>query len=140
MKKVRKGKKMLITMLLVVAVVLATIVIVSIVRKNKSKEPENENTVITLPETTYSEMEVKNVQMEYLKDNDETEIKMEIHNTTSNKIEKEKFDVVWIGPDEKILGKINTQIKDLDVGEQHNLSVILPGNLTETKEIKLVKK
>lgn len=141
MKKVRKGKKMLIILLIAIVAIIATVVIVNIKKKQQTpSEPEAESEIIPLPETTYSEMEVKNVQMEYLKDNNETEIKMEIHNTTSNKIDKEKFDVVWIGPNEETLAKINTQIKDLDVGEQHNLSVILPGNLTKTKEIKLIEK
>lgn len=95
---------------------------------------------IPLPETTYSGMEVKNVQMEYLKENDETEIRMEIHNTTSEKIEKESFTVVWIGPNGETLGELGpTSIENLDIGEVCSVSSILSGDLTTTKEVRLIK-
>ena len=85
-------------------------------------------------------MEVKNIQMEYLKNNDQTMVTMKIHNTTENKVENERLDVVWIDQDEKILGQIETWIQKLDVGEQYEISVILDGDLTATKQVKLIKK
>lgn len=141
MKKIRKGKKRLITLLAILIAVILLAIIVIIIRKNITpKEPENPNQIISLPETTYSDMKVQNIQMEYLEANDQTSITMEINNTTANKVEKEKFDVVWLGKNEEILGKIITEIKSLEAGEQQGLTVVLPGNLTKTKEIKLIKK
>ena len=141
MKKIRKGKKRLITLLAILIAVILLAIIVIIIRKNITpKEPQNQNQIISLPETTYSDMKVQNIQMEYLEENNQTIITMEINNTTANKVEKEKFDVVWLGENEEILGKIVTEIENLEVGEQHGLSVVLPGNLTKTKEIKLIKK
>ena len=78
--------------------------------------------------------------MEYLKDNNETMITLEIHNTTSNKVENERFDVLWIGPNDNILGQLPTDISVLEVGEACEISVILPGDLTATKQIKLREK
>lgn len=143
MKKIRKGKKMLLIILIAIIAVIAAVVIINIV-KNISSGPEvpiDETTqVIPLPETTYSNMEVKNIQMEYLKNNDQTMVTMKIHNTTENKVENERLDVVWIDQDEKILGQIETWIQKLDVGEQYEISVILDGDLTATKQVKLIKK
>ena len=141
MKKMRKGKKMLLLLLIALVVVIATIVIINIVSKHKEPEiPEEVNQVIPLPETTYSDMQVKNIQMEFLKDNNETMVSMEIHNTTSVKVENESLDAILIGPDDNTLGQLQTYIKSLDVGEQYNISVVLKGDLTATKQIKLVKK
>lgn len=144
MKKIRKGRKMLIILLIIFVAIIATIAITRTIKESKEpkapEEPEDQGTVIPLPETTYSDMEVKNVQMEYLKENDETEIRMEIHNTTSEKIEHEMFTVVWIGPDDEILAKLGyTEITNLDVGESCNVSSILSGDLTTTKEVRLIK-
>lgn len=143
MKKIRKGKKMLLIILIAIIAIIATIVITNIV-KNISSEPEvpidETAQVIPLPETTYSNMEVKNIQMEYLKNNDQTMVTMKIHNTTEKKVENERLDVVWIDQDEKILGQIETWIQKLDVGEQYEISVILDGDLTATKQVKLIKK
>ena len=141
MKKMRKGKKMLLLLIIAIIVVIATIVIINIVNRHKEPEvPEEVNQVIPLPETTYSDMQVKNIQMEFLKDNNETMVSMEIHNTTSVKVENESLDAILIGPDDNTLGQLQTYIKSLDVGEQYNISVILKGDLTATKQIKLVKK
>lgn len=142
MKKVRKGKKMLIIALIAVIVVIAIILIVVQVRKNNkpSTPTEEDNQVIALPKTTYSGMEVSNIYMEYLKDNNETMITMTVTNTTSQKVEKEVFNTILIGDKENVLGQMGyTTISNLDVGEQHNISVIYKGDLTGTKQIKLEK-
>lgn len=142
MKKIRKGKKMLLIILVAIVFVIATVVVVNIVNK-LTKEPEGPtelNQVIPLPETTYSDMQVKNIQMEYLKNQDKTMVTMEIHNTTKNKVENEYLDAILIGADENVLGQMQTWIKNLDAGEQYNISVILKGDLTATTHIKLIKK
>lgn len=141
MKKMRKMKKILIILLIAIIAIVATIVIVMVTNKNKSeKENPQMGQVIELPETTYSDMEVKNIQMEYLKDNDETIVNMEIHNTTEKKVEDESLDALLIGEEENILGQIQTYIQELNPGEQYDISVILKGDLTATKQMKLMEK
>ena len=112
------------------------------VRKNNkpSTPTEEDNQVIALPKTTYSGMEVSNIYMEYLKDNNETMITMTVTNTTSEDIKNEVFNTILIGGEENVLGQMGyTTISNLDVGEQHNISVIYKGDLTGTKQIKLEK-
>lgn len=142
MKKIRKGKKMLLILGIALLAILAVVIIVNIVRHQSGPEtPVDEgNVVVPLPATTYSDMEVRNIEMVYLKDNNETMISMEIHNTTSNKVEDENLDVIWVGQNESVLGKIPTSIETLEPGEQYDISVILKGDLTATSQIKLEKK
>lgn len=141
MKKIRKGKKMLLILLIAVVVIIATIFIVNTIKNlNKPTEPEYKDEIIPLPETTYSNMQVKNIQMEYLRNNNETMVTMEIYNTTTNTVENEKLDAILIGPNEDVLGKMQTYIKKLSPGEQYDISVVLKGDLTATTQIKLVKK
>lgn len=143
MKKVRKGKKILIVILIaIIVIVAAAIIITKIVKKNTEKPTTQveEQQVIQLPETTYSDMEVKNIHMEYLKDNNETMITMSIYNTTSSKVEDENLNAILIGPDDNVLGQLPTYIDKLDANEQYDISVIFKGDLTSTKQIKLEKK
>ena len=142
MKKIRKGKKMLIILLIAIILIIATVVIVNIVNKQQETPQglEEVQQVIQLPETKYNNMDVKNVQMEYLKDNNETIVKMELHNTTENVLENEKINVIWVGPNDEVLGEIVNPISRLEVGEVVRINVILDGDLTATKQIKLVKK
>ena len=147
MKKIRKGQKKILIILL--AIIVAVIAIVLIV-KNVNKEPGTQDPqieyepVIQLPDITYSGMEVRNIQVKLLKDNDEgrgeTVLSMEIHNTTTTKVINEKFTAVLIGPNEEILGQMPTSITELDVGQQFNTQVILDGDLTAVKQIKLIER
>ena len=147
MKKIRKGQKKILIILL--AIIVAVIAIVLIV-KNVNKAPGTQDPqieyepVIQLEDTTYSGMEVRNIQVKLLKDNDEgrgeTVLSMEIHNTTTTKVINEKFTAVLIGPNEEILGQMPTSITELDVGQQFNTQVILDGDLTAVKQIKLIER
>ena len=143
MKKVRKGKKILIIILIAIVVLVAmAIIITKVVKKNANKPttPVEEQQVIQLPETTYSDMQVRNIHMEYLKNNNETMITMSIYNTTSSKVEDENLNAILIGPNDDVLGQLPTYIDKLDVNEQYDISVIFKGDLTSTKQIKLEKK
>ena len=142
MKKMRKGKKMLLIFIIAVIVIIATVLIINLVKNKEpgTETPEEKQQIIQLPETTYSNMEVKNINMQYLKDNDETIVEMEIHNTTEVKVEDEDLDAILIGPNEEVLGQLPTYIQELDVGNQYNISVIMKGDLTQATQIKLMKK
>ena len=143
MKKVRKGKKILIVALIIAIVVIIAIVLIikNVVNKNKDEEQPRttQEEVITLPDTTYSDMQVNNINMEYLSDQDKTMVSMSILNTTNKKVEDESLNAILVGNDENVLGQMETWIQKLDVGETYDISVILNGNLTGTKLIKLEK-
>lgn len=145
MKKVRKGKKMLLTMIIaVIAVILVIVIIVNIV-KNKSKKPSTDTgeqqQVFELPETkTDSGMDVQKISMEYLKDNNQTMVTMRITNTTGQKVQEENFKAILIDGSDNVLGSMPTGTSvDLDVGEQCEVTVIYSGDLTATQRIKLDK-
>ena len=142
MKKVRKGKKMLMfAAIIVIAIIIAIVLIVTKVVNKKSDDTQtgNEESVISLPDTTYSDMQVNNIYMEYLADQDKTMVSMSILNTTTQKVENESLNAILVGDNENVLGQMETWIQSLSAGEQYDISVILNGNLTGTKLIKLEK-
>lgn len=142
MRKIRKGKKMLLILLIVVVVALAAVFIIKgIINKGPGGGTVDERPqIIELPQTVYSNMEVKNIEMEYLKNQNKTMVTMEIHNTTETTVENEKLDAILIDANENVLGQMTTSIKKLAPGEQYDISVILAGDLTSAVQIKLIKK
>ena len=72
-------------------------------------------------------------------DQDKTMVSMSILNTTTQKVEDESLNAILIGDNENVLGQMETWIQSLSAGEQYDISVILNGNLTGTKLIKLEK-
>lgn len=140
MRKLRKGKKMLtLIAIAVVVVIILVIAIVMIVRKGggETTVEEQQQTAIPLPDTTYSNMEVTDIYMEYLDSQDQTMVSMSILNTTENAVENESLNAILLGADGEVLGQMQTWIQSLGVGEQYDISVILNGNLTATQSIQL---
>lgn len=144
MKKVRKGKKMLITMIIaVIAIIVAIVIIVN--KANKKPETPGTETeeqqIFELPETkTESGMDVQKISMEYLKDNNQTMVTMRITNTTGQKVKEENFKAILIDGSDNVLGSMPTGTSvDLDVGQQCEVTVIYSGDLTATQRIKLEK-
>lgn len=142
-RKVRKGKKMLgIILIAIIAIIILVVAIVLIVRNvnnNEETTGEEKQSVIPLPDTTYSDMEVSNIYMEYLDDQDQTMVSMSILNTTQTAVENESLNAILVGADGEVLGQMQTWIQSLGVGEQYDISVILNGNLTGTQSIQLQK-
>ena len=143
MKRIRKGKLMLAILILVAIIAAIVILIINMVNKEPEKPevPEDISPIIELPDTTYSNMEVKNIHMEYLKENDQTAVRFDIVNTTSQKVNNQLFTSVLIGPDDEVIAEMPfTHIQDLEVGQTHALEVIFEGDVTATTKIKLVEK
>ena len=82
-------------------------------------------------------MTVNNVQMEYLKQNNETMVSMTINNTTNRKVVNERVTALLLNESGEVLDKMNTFIDSLDINEQYNISVIFKGDLTSTTQIVL---
>lgn len=142
MKKSINIKKLLVVLLIVALLIIGAVFIIKFINKEPETPnvPEEKRPLFQLPDTKYSEMEVTNIVMEYLKDNNQTVVRFNINNTTDSKVKDQKFTAVLIGPDEEVLAKMeNTYIQDLDAGQQHAVEVIYGGDLTATKQIKLIE-
>lgn len=144
MTRVRKKNKVKIIIGISIVVLLVVILIVVLVRKGKTKEPddtiEENNIVYELPDTKYSNMTVSNIQMEYLKNNNETMVSMQINNTTARKVVNEHLKVLLLNENGEVLRNTETYIAELGVNEQYVISVILKGDLTSTTQILLQEK
>lgn len=141
-RKLRKGKVIL-TVVAIVVLIAVVVAIVLFVRNKGENNPtggENQNIdVFELPDVTYSDMNVTDIEMEYLKDNNETMVSMIINNSTENHVQKENLTAILLDKDGNTLGETRTYIESLAPGEQYSISVILRGDLTATTQILLQK-
>ncbi len=142
-KKLKKGK-VLVTVIIGIILIVAVVTLVSIIKKHSQDNNENIDNVqeapaVELPNTTYSDMQVTNINMEYLSDNDETMVSMIINNTTENTVSQESLTAILLNSEGSTVGEMPTYIESLAPGEQYSISVVLKGDLTSTASIKLQK-
>lgn len=140
-RQIKKGKLIIVGIILLVIV---AIIIFNVIKKDdttgdKDQGDGKESTVYDLPDITYSDMQVTDVEMEYLADNNETMVSFLINNTTENLVQNESLTAYLIDANEETIGQTKTYIATLAPGEQYSISVILKGNLTTTTQIKLQK-
>lgn len=145
-KKIKVGKIVAVVVAILV-VVLAVVLIVKFANKDtedvkkgqKGQQQKEETVVYDLPDVTYSDMQVTDIEMEYLEDNNETMVSMIINNTTETAVENESLTAYLIDGNGETVGQTKTFISSLAPGEQYSITVILKGNLTTTAQIKLQK-
>ncbi len=146
-RKIKKGKIIAVAIALVV-IVIAVVLVVKFVNKDTEdgkkgqagqQQQKEEAVVYDLPDITYSEMQVTDIEMKYLADNNETMISMMINNTTGNKVENESLTAYFIDSNGETIGSTRTYIASLEPGGQYSITIILKGNLTTTAQIKLQK-
>ena len=136
----KKNKKRLILLAILLVIIAVVIVIVNVNKNIKNPETSKDtNPIYDLPDTSYSNMEVKYVQMEYLKNLDQTMVSFQVNNTTTKTIENENVNVLFINDNGEVLGTMTTLINKLDPGEETAVSVIYKGDITVTTVIKLEK-
>ena len=140
-RKLRKGKVILtvVSILVLIAVIVAIFLFVKNRGENTPSGQEQDIEVYDLPSVTYSDMQVTNIEMEYLKNNNETMVSMIIDNTTQNTVSKESLTAILLDKDGNSLGETRTYIESLAPGEKYSISVILKGDLTATTQIRLQK-
>lgn len=140
-RKLKKGKLMMIGAIAVV-ILFIIIAIISAIKSKENKVVEGgevKESELLLPDTTYSDMQVTDINMQYLEENDETMISMIINNTTENTVDDENFTVTLLNEKDETLGQMPTYMQHLEPGEQYSISIVLKGDLTSTAKIVLQK-
>lgn len=143
-RQIKKGKIAAVVVALLV-IIIAVVLLVKFINKDtdegktKGQQQKQEAVVYELPDVTYSEMQVTDIEMEYLEDNNETMISMIINNTTANQVENESLTAYLIDANGETVGSTKTFIASLAPGAQYSITVILKGNLTTTTQIRLQK-
>lgn len=147
-RKIKKGK-IIAVLAVAVIIVIAVVLVVKFVNKDTDdgkggsgaagQQTQEQAVVYDLPDVTYSDMQVTDIEMEYLEDNNETMVSMIINNTTENQVENESLTAYLIDANGETVGQTRTFISSLAPGAQYSITVILKGNLTTTKQIKLQK-
>ena len=143
-RQIKKGKIAVVAVAILV-VIIAIVLVVKFINKDsqggkgKGQQQKQESVVYELPDVTYSDMQVTDIEMEFLEDNNETMVSMIINNTTDRQVENESLTAYLIDANGETVGSTKTFIASLAPGAQYSITVILKGNLTTTTQVRLQK-
>ena len=143
-RQIKKGKIAVVAVAILV-VIIAIVLVVKFINKDseggkgKGQQQKQEAVVYELPDVTYSDMQVTDIEMEFLEDNNETMVSMIINNTTDRQVENESLTAYLIDANGETVGSTKTLRASLAPGAQYSITVILKGNLTTTTQVRLQK-
>ena len=143
-RQIKKGKIAVVAVAILV-VIIAIVLVVKFINKDseggkgKGQQQKQEAVVYELPDVSYSDMQVTDIEMEFLEDNNETMVSMIINNTTDRQVENESLTAYLIDANGETVGSTKTFIASLAPGAQYSITVILKGNLTTTTQVRLQK-
>lgn len=143
-KRSKKVKKAIIIIILAAIIIAGIVVLIINANKNKENVTEENNTVeeqsvYKIPNTEYEGMEVTHNQVEYLKYNNQTVVTIRIKNTSGRATESQIVHVIFYDKDGNELTNSMTPIKELEIDEELENSMILSGDFSAIAEIKIEK-
>ncbi len=137
MRKLNKTK-------LVIAIIVALVVIAAIILgiiflgKNKEKKSENAGS-ISKTESEFKALSIKDIELTYVKESNETKLEFGIENLTDEKIENQKLKIHLLDENESLISGLDYDIAIIDSKGTYNVDITLAGNIQNIKKVKLVK-
>ena len=138
-KSVNKTKLVLVIIIALVAITAIILGIIFLGNKGKAENPFKNAGSISGTEREYEGLNIKNIEMTYNEERNETVIDFAIENKTDTKIEKQKIDVQLLNEKGQLIAGVQTNIQTIDSKSEHTINMILGGKIEEIKKIKLVK-
>lgn len=138
MKKINKTK--LIMIIIIALVVIAAIILgVIFLGKGGENDVDSKPGTISASESDFETLKVKDIELDYSEERNETIIDFSIENTTEEKLEKLKIDIQLLDENDGLIAGVETNIETIDAKGQHKVNMMLAGNIQGIKKIKLVK-
>lgn len=137
MKNLNKTK--LVVVIIVALVVIAAIILgVILIGKNKENPSANAGT-ISKTESEFEPLAVKNLEMTYNEEKNETLIVFLVENKTNERVEKQKMKIHLLDENDGLIAGLETNEITIDPKGSHKVDLTLAGNIKTIKKLKLVK-
>lgn len=139
MEKLNKTK--VIAIVIIVLVVIAAIIL-GVIFANSGKEPENElggkAGSISSTDSEFDALKVKNIELSYSEERNETILDFVIENGTDTKVEKNTIEIQLLDEKDGLIAGVETYVETIDAKSSHPVNMMLAGNIQGIKKIKLV--
>lgn len=137
MEKLNKTK--LIAIIIIVLVII-TAIILGVIFANSGKEGELESKAgsISSTDSEFEALKVKNIELTYSEERNETILDFVIENATDAKVEKSTIEIQLLDENDGLIAGVETYVETIDEKGVHPVNMMLAGNIQGIKKIKLV--
>ena len=134
------NKKVILVIIIALVVIAAIILGVIFIGGNNEEEGKGPKTgTISLTESEFEPLKIKDIEVTYKEDGSETIIDFSIENTTEEKVEKQTINIQLLDANDRLIAGVETYVETIDAKGSHKVNMMLAGNIQGIEKIKLVK-
>lgn len=137
MEKINKTK--LVIIIIVALVVIAAITLGVIFLGKKEEDPYAKAGTISKTDSEFEALRVKEIELKYVEESNETKLDFAIENLTDEKIEKQEIKIHLLDENEALISGLTVNVATIDPKGSYKVNITLGGNIQTIKKIKLVK-
>lgn len=137
MKKLNKTK---VALAIIIALLVIATIILGIIfwGKNKDKTYVNAGS-ISQTESEFEPLIIKDIELKYVEERNETILDFAIENKTDEKVEKQKIKIHLLDEKNGLISSLETNVSTIDPKGSHKVNITLAGNIKGINKLKLVK-
>lgn len=137
MEKINKTK--LVIIVIAVLVVIAAITLGVIFLGKKEEKTDTNVGVISNTGSDFEALRVKDIELKYDEEANETKLDFAIENLTEEKIEQQEIGIHLLDENEALISGLTVNVATIDPKGSYKVNITLGGNIQTIKKIKLVK-
>lgn len=139
MEKINKTKLVVIIIIALVVIAAITLGVIFLGKGNNGEETNSKAGTISNTDSEFEALRVKDIELKYREESNETILDFAIENTKEEKAEKLTIQIQLLDENDNLISGIETYVETIDGKSEHKVNMTLGGNIQGIKKIKLVK-
>lgn len=137
-KKINKSK--LVIIIIIALVVIAAIILgIIFLGGNNDEDPFANAGSISKTESEFDPLTIKDIELKYVEERNETILDFSIENKTDDKLENQTIKIHLLNENEQLVSGLETKVSTIDPKGSHRVNITLAGKIQGITKIKLVK-
>lgn len=136
--KLNKTKLVVIIIIALVVIAAITLCVIFLGGKNNDETFANAGS-ISKTESEFDPLTIKDIELKYVEERNETILDFSIENKTDDKIENQTIKIHLLNANDELISGLETKVSTIDPKGSHKVNITLAGNIQGITKIKLVK-
>lgn len=137
-RKINKTKLVVIIIIALVVIAAITLCVIFLGGKNSNETYANAGS-ISKTESEFDTLTIKDIELKYVEERNETILDFSIENNTDDKLENQTIKIQLLNEKNELISGLETKVSTIDARGSHKVNITLAGNIQGITKIKLVK-
>lgn len=139
MEKEINKSKLVITIIVALVLIAAIILGIIFLGGNNNEDPFKNAGSISKTESEFDPLTIKDIELKYVEERNETILDFSIENKTDEKLENQTIKIHLLNENEQLISGLETEVSTIDPKGSYRVNITIAGKIQGITKIKLVK-